>query len=386
MKTEIERLAFEVGLTSDYIASKVEETLELTKAKGIDFSLPTLVGFDAQGPQVRVIDANFTPLITVQKALLAIYPSSRVYKVIISGWDLTTLRHFRDTRLGVRDMGLIGEMGSVFEDEGKIFRINPIPEEKHYEMKQRVFVGVAKAGLKIAIQGNLSNRVADIYFEGDEPDRGDIRNHFLVRGTNIQTQDLYELVRDKSGFELVGQSIIFVPTLENIKEIDWVLSRARPLNSVRLSQAGEKIILIRDNKDRRDFTLEDMKRLAREIVPADWEIDPNPDFCVDLIYRGDGTSTSKESTANILAKRRFSVDDFVITNVGDKKGDVLEGKNTTSFTLVGTAADEYCRQHGIPHISVISAVDYSLILAEILNEEPGLQDVKIEDLFVGTGK
>ena len=382
MKAEIERLAFELGLTGDYIQSKAEETLELARVKGINFSLPTLVGFDAQGPQVRIIDANFTPLVNVQKAILAIHPSPRVYRVIISGWDLTTLRFFRDTRLGIRNMGLIGEMGSVFEADGRIIRVNPITEKKHYEMKKRIFTASAEAGLKIAIQGNLSNRVADIYFEGDGPDRGDLKNYFLVKGTDVQIQDLYELIRKRAGFGLTEQGIVFEPTLGNIQEIDWVLGRAKPLTSVRLFRQGEKICLTRDNEDKSDFTLEKMKRFARQIVPDDWEVDPNPDFCVDLIYRGDGIVTSKECTANIFANRIFATGDFVITNVGDKKGDVLIGQNTISFTLMGTAADQYCRENGIPHVSVVNAVDYSLVMAEILNEE-GLrpQDMEIEDLF-----
>lgn len=160
-----------------------------------------------------------------------------------------------------------------------------------------------------------------------------------------------------------------------------MLGKARPLNSVRLSQEGKLISMYRDDKDDRTFTLEHMKKFADGVVPKDWEIDTNPDFCVDLIYKGDGISTSKESTAHILARRKFG-DKYAITNVGDKKGDVLKGENTLSFSLLGTQSDEHCRQEDIPHISVINATDYSLVMAEILNKERGPLEVKVEDLFL----
>lgn len=383
MKEETRRLAFEVGLTDDYIQDKVEEILKIAKEKKIDFSGPTLVGYDVQGPQVRVIDANFSPLINLQKAILAIYPSPKVYKAIISGWDLITLRLFRDIRLGLKEMGLIGERGSVFEDEGKIYRIHPIPEREHYKLKQGIFIAAAKAGLKIAFQGNLSNRVVCLYCEGDEQDRGDIRNHFLVKGTDTQTTELYELIQNKLNFEFDGERIKFKPTLENIKELDLILGRVRPLTSVRLSWEGKQISLTRDNLvDDRTFKLEDMEDFVEAVVPKGWEIDPNPDFNVDLIYRGDGFSSSKEEAANLLAKRKFGTDKYLIVNVGDKEGDVLEGGNTIFFPLIGTKADKYCKSHEIPHVSVINAVDYSLVLAEILNEEPSVLDLEIEDVLL----
>ena len=379
---DVSRMAFELGLTSEYVLEKVGETLEVAREKGIDFSQPTIVGYDAQGPQVRVIDASFTPLINVQKAMLSIYPSLRVFKLIISGWDLSTLRFFRDRRLGMPELGLIGELGSVFEDKGKIFRINPIPDEEHHRLKQRIFVEAAKAGLKIAIQGNNSNRVVCIYFEGDDPDRGDLKSHFLVQGMNVQISDLYELIRDKTQFRFDGEKISFEPSLENIRAIDWILGRERPFNSVRLSEEDGTISIRIDDKDNRDFSLEDMKRFVTGIVSQDWEIDPSSDFCVDFVYRGDNVFTSKEEAANIFARRKSGTERYVITNVADMVRDVFEGENTIFFPLRGTQAEKHCMDHGIPHVSVINAVDYSLIMAAILNEEVPSWELEIEDISI----
>lgn len=387
LKNETVRLAFELGLTDFYIKQKVNEVLVLAAEKRIDFSDPdlsVLVGYDAQGPQVRIIDANFSPLINVAKGISSIYTSKNIYRSIISGWDLSTLRHFRDRRLGITEMGIIGEKGSVFEDGGKIFKVYPIPEEKHLKMKQKIFIAAAKAGIKIAIQGNLSDRVACIYFEADEIGRGDLRNHFLVKGTDIRTQDLYEILFDKSGFEFDGREIIFEPTLENIRQIDWVLGKAKPLNSVSLFWKDGKINLRRSGpRDNANLSIRDIENFVRSVVPEDWQIDLNPDFCADISYTGDGIENSKENAANILAKRKFKSDKFVITNVGDKKADILKGKNTISFPMFGTEAYKFCTENRIPHVPVISAVDYSLILAEILNKEftvPRITEAMIENI------
>lgn len=56
----------------------------------------------------------------------------------------------------------------------------------------------------------------------------------------------------------------------------------------------------------------------------------------------------------------------VVAMVGDKEVDMPKGKNTISFPQIGTDAQIYCEQNGIPHVPVKSAVDYSLVLATIL--------------------
>ena len=132
-----------------------------------------------------------------------------------------------------------------------------------------------------------------------------------------------------------------------------------------------------------------MEKLGNEInreLEEKWELDPNPDYCIDFIYKGDGFKTSKENTAHLLARKLFG-EEYIITNVGDKKGDVLKSKNTIFFPLVGTQAEKYCEENEIPHVSVVNAVDYSLILAELINEnrKRRKEDLNIIELKIEKG-
>ncbi len=88
----------ECGLTPFYIDKKIEETKELAKEKDLNFSSPVLIGYDVQGPMVRLIDSSFYPWINVQKAVSAIPNYEDISKAIISGWDLKSIKEYRDKR------------------------------------------------------------------------------------------------------------------------------------------------------------------------------------------------------------------------------------------------------------------------------------------------
>jgi len=362
---KIEKLAMEIGLSYEYIEEKVEETIEIAKEKKLDFKNPVLVGYDLNGPLTSTRDASLFPRPTVQRAMSYLI-GENVSKAILSGWDMRSLRYFRDRRLGITELALIGEMGAVYEDSGQIFEIDPISKRIHYEMKRRIYEKAAEEGLKIAIQGNVSTRVACVYFEADEEDRGNLRNHFLVTDTHVTTGDIFNALRKKGNFRYNGEKIEFEITTENIKEIDYVLSKVFTLQSVRLEKVGQKIALWRDNKDNREFSLEDMIEFSKSAVPKGWKVDPNPDYCVDLVFEGDGVKLNKEKTANVFARKKFKSNEYIITNVGDKKADILMGENTLNFPQYGTEARRYCKKNGIPHVPVLHGGDYSLIIAELL--------------------
>lgn len=371
----ITRVAEECGFTPFYIDKKVREVNGVANEKGFDINSSNfLIGYDVQGPAVRLVDASFYPWIHVRNALSSIYEDPSVALSIVSGWDLTSLRNFRDTKLGRvgKNMSIIGELGAIFESNGEFFEINPPPENKRYEMEQKLFTEAAEASLKLAVQGNYSKRVSDFYFEGDEPGRGDVKSHFLVKGKNIKTEDVYQSIKaspfDTKDFLYDGKKITFEPTMENTKTVDYVLRHVHTFQSMRFSKEGNRISMARDDKDRHEFELKDMEVFAREVIPKDWEVDPNPDFCVDVIYKGDGVVSNKENAAHILSKKNFGGEKTIITNIGDKKGDVFAKEDTIFFPQTGTQAEEHCIKNNILHVPVISAIDYSLVMAEIANK------------------
>lgn len=370
----ITRVAEECGLTPFYIEKKVAETRGLMEQKGLVLPSDTLIGYDVQGPMTKPIGMDFYPWINVRNATNSFYKNPNIVKTIISGWDLTTLRNYRDTKLGGAPMSIIGELGCIYEDGEKIYEINPIDRTKVYEMLNKLFIESAEAGLKLGIQGNESSRYHTVYFEAERPNRGDLTNHFLVKGKDIQTLDVYHSIlcspfeNAKKEFEYEENKIIFEPSFEATKILDYVLRHVHTLQSVRFSkESGSKISIKKDKKDMDDFELKDMEVFAKGAISSEWEIDPNADFCVDIIYKEDGFKPSKESAANVLAKRKFDREDFIISHTGDKKADVFLQKNTLFFPLYGTSAEEYCIKENIPHVPVISGVDYSLVMAEMLN-------------------
>lgn len=362
----LQRLILELGLTTEYIEEKVEETLAVAKLKGINLSLPALVGFDMNGPLTATNDATLFPLTIVQRGILALR-GEKIKRVLISGWDLTSLKHFRNRRLGIETIGLIGELGATWEYDGKTIEFNPIPAEKHFLMKQGFFLGAANHNLKIALQGNISSRVADFYFEADGPSRGNTKNHFLVKNHEAKIVDIYQALQKDGGFNFseADNAIIFEPSTTNIRSLDFVLGKVFTLQSVRLDMVNGKIYLWRDETDREDFSLRQMEEYARSFSPSEWKIEANQDHSVDIIYQGDGIRLNKETTANNMAENLFGSNNYIITNVGDRKSDVFTGQNTIFFAQYGTPASKHCKENRIPFIQVLHGGDYALILAAL---------------------
>ncbi|MCK4808054.1 MAG: SDR family oxidoreductase [Candidatus Aenigmarchaeota archaeon] len=376
IKDALTKTIEECGFGSDYyIKEQIEKVLALADEKGLDFdSSPVIVGFDIQGPVTRLIGTDFYPWTHIKNAILSAEKNKYVEKSIISGWDLSSLRGFRDKRLGGIPISIIGELGAVFEYEGKIYEIDPIENSSEfYNMEKEIFIEAAQQGLKIAIQGNVSKNVNCFYFEGDEPGRGDLRQHFLVKGKDISTTDIYEAIKkseyDTSDFRHSDEKIIFEPTLENTQALDYILRHVHTLQSVRFSkEKSSEISIAIDRKDNHNFTLDHMKEFANMIIPDSFEIDENADFCVDIIDRSNGFRPTKENAANELGKIRFPGEDYIITNTGDKEGDVFTGKNTIFCPQIGSPAHEYCIKENIPSVPVVNAIDYFLIMAGITNE------------------
>ncbi len=355
-----------LGYTSWYIDEKREQFERQLKSIG---AKNLMISMDVQGPLTRLIDAGFFPWWGVATSLH--FLESRVQEyipiAINSGWDLSTLINFRDKRLGDNSINLIGEDGAVYLKDNKVNEVNPIAEDIYYGMIRNVIENAAEENLKIAFQGNFSKRVGCIYIEGDAPERGDIRNHFLVKGSNVPTRDIYNAIKERDNnnlFGFDGEYVEFEP--EGIALLDEVMRKEYPLQSIRLREENGKLYFKRDDKENKSFTLDDMVNFFEESVPESWKIDVNPDYNADIIYIGDGKSPTKETTANILGNEIFGDEDFAITHIGDKPGDVFKGRNTIFFAQYGTPAHKYCEENNIPHVPIISAVDYLLTITSYL--------------------
>lgn len=368
-KKFILKTAIDMGLSGEYIVEKAKETIiELGKI-GIVLTRETniIFGLDMNGPLTSTIDASLNPLMTVQKGISSIQ-SPNVIKILMSGWDFQSLKTFRE-KIGIPELGIVGELGAIYNLMGdKIYEPCPVDIDIHYKMKKTFYLAVAEAGLKIAVQGNASTRVACFYFEAESESRGNLKNNSLYQDVSIRT--IFDVLENiKSGafeYNYDDENIKFESLEENIIVLDYVLSQVFPLVSVRFKKRGKKIIFWKDSEDDTEFDLNEIEKFCKEVFPEGWEIDLNFDYCADIVFTGDGVELNKEFTANKLGETIFDGKEFILINIGDKPPDVLHGKNAFSFVMNGTQAKQYCKDSDIPHISVINGGDYGLIIAYIL--------------------
>ncbi|MCD6230119.1 MAG: hypothetical protein J7K00_04985 [Candidatus Diapherotrites archaeon] len=359
----IKRVAFEAFLTDRYVLDKAKETVRIAEKKGLDLKLPMMVGYDINGPMTLTSDSFLFPLAHVQRGVLALQ-HEKVRKSILSAWDYYTIKHFRDIHLGIPGMDIVAESGAMYELDGEFEFVCPIDFEKMLEMKQRVYLDAAEQGLKLAWQGNLSSRIACVYVEADGKNRGDLLNHFFVEKNSATTKMLFDAVKQNKSFGFENNRILFEPSPENVAIMDNVLTKKYPLNSVRLETVNGKIALWRDSSDRQDFCMEDLAEFSKQHVSKNWTAQLNDDFCFDISYNC-GPKVSKEIAAQEMAEKVFGSKEFILTNTGDKKGDIFYDRNTIFFPQCGTEAHDFCREKGLPFVDVLHAGDYSLIIAAV---------------------
>lgn len=94
-----------------------------------------------------------------------------------------------------------------------------------------------------------------------------------------------------------------------------------------------------------------------------FELEHNPDISTD--YQRTDVDISKEHGANYRASM-LTNKDYVLLNVGDKPGDVLEGENTIFFDQEGYPSEEYVDEKDMESVTVGDAAEYSLIVAELM--------------------
>lgn len=366
----LSKIISKLGFTEQYIQKKVEEVLAVATLKNLHIGAdtPMLICYDMNGPLTSTRDAALHPIAGIREAIGALERNS-VERALVSGWDMTTLAYFRDQRLCIPSLHIVGELGMVWEWEGKIQEVNPIAMQEVYHMKEALFREAARENLKIGVQGNKSSRITGVFFEAEGSQRGNLSSHLLINGKKITSKDIFQSLQKDQGFVWDNGRIIFPCTQLCIQEIDRVLRTVFTLHSVRLALQNDKIVLWVDPLDKEGYTLEDMKGFFARILPVPWEVFVNDGFGADIIFRDEeGKKVHKETTARLLGERLFYGKPFVLTQVGDRSSDVFTGENSIFFAQKDTTAEMYCIENKIPYVSVEHGGDYSLILAAMLEK------------------
>ncbi len=357
---------WEFGFPPGYIERKVREVKETLGFEPEKI----IVGYDYSGPCANPKDASMFPYPGVANAIGLL--GSR--KCIISGWDSATLEFVKKEFLKEK-MDTICQLGDMVEINNQTFITQPMSTPELIKMEKEIFDQASVENLKLAIQGNLpvgekeSTRVHCFYLEGDGEKRGNLLEHPLVKRREPYTPRELEKFLNENGVkaEFTGDSVIIEDfgSYESIKALDEFFREHYPLNSFRLSERGEgKVEVERDLKDK-NITLEYVEEFFKEICGKGWKIELNPDFCCDVIYKGDEKSVSKQKGIKRYVERVAGNENYLLTIVGDKPGDMLDMPNAFNFPQYGTKAHEHCVENDLPHSPVINAIDYSFILHEI---------------------
>ena len=353
------------GFTESYIREKIEEVLAIAKTKDIAIGpgISLFICYDMNGPLTSTHDTALHPLPGIRETL-SIIKKNNVKKALVSGWDIPTLTAFRDERLKLSDLNIIGEHGAVWEHEGEVHEVSPIPKERVLEMKEALLREAAKENLKIAIQGNMSSRITGIFFEADSSTKGNLSKHILIAGKEISTDAVFHELNKDLKFRFVDGKILFSPNQASIEEFDRVLRTVFPLRSVRLNLIDNDIAFWVDANDRRDYSLKELEAFLEKALPVSWKVMIHDDFGVDIIFKDN--SVTKEATSYLAAEKLFDGQVDIITNVGDNPSDVFTKDRSIFFAQRGSGAERHCVESGIPHIAVEHGGDYTLILAALL--------------------
>jgi hypothetical protein len=335
-----------------------------------------LIGSDMNGPLASTTSADLPLHDGVKDAFhrLDLDQDGRE-AAIISGYDLHTLWNFRDGRLEMPELGVVGELGSVYEIDGEVRLTAPDESDSPLiDAYRSLYQEAAVEGRKLLLQGNSSNVVGCVKVEAegtpDDP-RAEIYQRFDV-DTGVDTASIYQGLEESSAFTYnEGEGmIIFDDTPAAARQVKDILTNGHAYTGVRFEDLDDdRIGFYRDREDR-DIDLETAHIFIEQALDGnDITYDHNPDWGSDFLNAD--ADVSKERGANRLAQAYFDTDDpdeYIILHVGDKQSDVMTGENTVFFAQEGMEAERYCRENDLPHITVQDGAEYADIVNHYLEE------------------
>ncbi|MFC2075674.1 hypothetical protein ACFLT7_01200 [candidate division KSB1 bacterium] len=362
-------LAQAAGIDSAQLRRVAADIEKVAAEQGLDLKLPIVAGLDVNGPIVSTDDADIHPYPGSPECIGYLMDLPEVEVSLMTGWDLATMSFFRQQRLNLPDMGIVGEYGMVFERRGTVKHLYPFRESESLEFMSAVFASVAPEGLKVAFQGNYSAGAGAIYIEGDE--NGNLLSHPLVKDRVPTIEQIYNEAKGESDleFDRAAGKIVFVNKPANMKGLFETIMRRHPLISVRTAAVSEdKISIELDFQDRPGFDFEALKKFAARLES---ETGRSPlvyeDHGCDLLSEEAKTGDYyKQAGLHAYGVEAFGDVPFVKMIVGDKSNDaprIFEG--TIFFPQAGSQAEEFAAEKGIPSVIIDDVRDFSLALAEL---------------------
>ncbi|MCK5063213.1 MAG: hypothetical protein KAR23_04735 [Candidatus Aenigmarchaeota archaeon] len=380
---ELYNLANQCDFDPAYLLEQITKVIEIAGRKELNlYGSPIIELFDMQGPPDERLIGDHKRWEDMKNALLLAKRNPNELKVIGSGWDGASVEYIINEKLGgvmkyaiVERGAAILEIDAASEDDDCVYDLYPLgnPEDL-YEIEKNMLIYAAELELALGAQGNVSKSSNCFYVEANSLERGNLREHFLVkRRGNPSTKDIYYAIDhsefDTSGFTYEDEKIKFKPTIKNTEILHFILSEVYTLQSVRFAEEeGDKISIRRDNEDNTDFALKDINGFTEATISDEWDVEIKKDFCADIIKTNNGIRPTKEYAADYFGKIAFGGTDFILAHFGDEISDVFELKNALPFILENSDAGKYCIDKGIGHVTVKNVIEYFLIMTAITDK------------------
>jgi hypothetical protein len=361
-------LAEFIPLEESYLKSIVKNILNKADELKLDLSGNIMVGLDVNGPIVSTDDNDLIPFKGATECIKYMMNIPGIEVSLMTGWDLSTMDFFRKNKLNMPEIGIVGEYGMVYERKGNFRYLYPYREDERLSFMCQILKLASEMELKVAFQGNYSPGSGAICVEADE--HGNLLNHPLVKGRRPTIKQIFNSAKEKSKIELIEkeEKIIFENKPDNLKGIAETLFKVHPLISVRVKkEAGKKISIKIDPKDKPDFNFEKVKEFAKI---AEKETGRSSiayeDHGVDLISKeAEKGNYSKDSGLREFGREAFGNKPFMVSIIGDKKSDIPKTLgDVLFFPLKGSDAEPIAKERNVPSVSLIDVRDFSLALVE----------------------
>jgi len=362
-------LAKKAGLAVAAVLKTARGILDAAKAHKLDLAEDIVIGLDVNGPIVAVDNNDLLPLPVAKECVEYLMNLRDVRVALMTGWDLSSMTFFRDERLHLGGLGIVGEYGMVYKKGDKVTFIYPYSEKEALSFIRTSIDIAADAGLKFAIQGNYSSGVGPLIVEADH--NGHLFEHPLVKGRIPAIEKLYQEAKAQSKCEFRDGKVYFENRVENLRGIFEALARKHPLISVRYRRVkGDLVSFEMDSNDKPGFTFEDLQKLGATLTQRTGRrCMVYEDFGIDCFAKAvDEGDYYKQAGLHAYGKDALAGAPFVKIIVGDKANDapkVFEG--TLFCPQVGTQAEKYAAEKKIPSAVVVDVRDFALAMGAIRN-------------------
>ncbi|WEL19578.1 hypothetical protein [Candidatus Nanohalococcus occultus] len=357
---------------------KVEQVADDIDAVMNDKGLGTAVivpYVDMNGPMVDKASTNYETHQGVAETVKYLHNVSETGASLLSGWDISTLKYVASEKLGV-NMDHVGELGAVTEIDGEIHSTVDVGREQILNFRKNAWLEAASREMTLQEQGNVSAVTGCMYGEGA---RSDLYNNPIAESSRQKfSMDLLseclerrETVDNRSYSQQGDSMVVDLSSMNTVAALSDALTEEYPLVGLKWESVGDQAVKITENSFEQselsdeEFLEEFQSFMDGVAAGTNFETDHNPDCSTD--FQRTDVAVSKEHGAEYRADMITEDEtDYILVNMGDKPGDILEGEQTVFVGQRDMPVEEELEERDMSYAKADTAADYSLGLAEVI--------------------